>query len=83
MCPMHPVPLDGCEEQQHDSVSAGSSFSFDEDWKNSAQMMLTTLATPTIIEAIARRERIAADTPRPPRPPNPPGLTPMFNTTNI
>ena len=71
---MHPAPLDGCEEQRHDSVYAGSllpstTFSADEDWKNSAQMMLTTLATPTIIEATARREGVAADTPRPPRPP--------------
>ena len=49
-------------------------------------MMLTTLATLTIIEATARREGIAADTPRPPRPPPlqnlgghdpPPGLMPM------
>ena len=71
MCPMHPAPLDGCEEQRYDSVSAGSllpstTFSVNEDWKNSAQMMLTTLATPTIIEATARREGIAADTPCPP-----------------
>ena len=73
---MHPASLDACEEQRHDSISAGSllpstTFSVDEDWKHSAQMMLTTLATPTIIEAPARREGIAADIPRPPRTPPP------------